>query len=379
MHPAASAPESVTALKLPRQESEMKYSRTTYAALVFALAAANPTFAGTWNPVSSDGMHNTAVGTGALSDPDLDADGACHNTAVGDGALTSDASGSYNVASGFDSLFSNSAGDYNTGFGAYTLYSNTTGTNNIASGFNALYFNTSGSYNTATGVEALKSNTVGSNNTASGYFALHGNLSGANNIALGSYAGSATVGSNNIDIGNAGVATDNGVIRIGDSAKHNTTFIAAVVTKHITGSAVYVDSRGALGVLASSERYKTAITSMGDNTSKLQQLRPVTFHLKTEPKGALQYGLIAEEVDQVYPELVIRDAAGEIQGVRYDELAPILLNEVQQLRREQKTVAAQAEQIDNLQRQLAELQRMNQSIQATILELQGKDRLVGMR
>jgi hypothetical protein len=88
-----------------------------------------------------------------------------------------------------------------------------------------------------------------------------------------------------------------------------------------------VTSSGQLGVLASSERYKTAITPMGENTKKLEQLRPVSFHLKTDPKGAVQYGLIAEEVDKVYPELVIRDDTGKIQGVRYDELAPMLLNE----------------------------------------------------
>ena len=113
----------------------------------------------------------------------------------------------------------------------------------------------------------------------------------------------------------------------------------------MTGAAVYVTSSGQLGVRASSERYKTAIASMGARTGDLQKLRPVTFHLKTDPHGAVQYGLIAEEVDKVYPELVIRDAKGVIQGVRYDELAPMLLNEVQQ----------QKAQLRVMQRQVAEL------------------------
>src|SRR5580700_626913 len=98
-------------------------------------------------------------------------------------------------------------------------------------------------------------------------------------------------------------------------------------------------SSGRLGVLASSERYKTSIKPIG-STAKLEQLRPVTFHLKNDPQGAVQYGLIAEEVDQVYPELVIRDDAGKIQGVRYDELAPMLLNEMQQ---QQRKIEAQDE------------------------------------
>ncbi len=97
-------------------------------------------------------------------------------------------------------------------------------------------------------------------------------------------------------------------------------------------------SAGQLGVLGSSERYKTDITPLGPRTEKLQQLRPVSFHLKTDPRGTLQYGLIAEEVAKAYPELVIRDGAGKIQGVRYDELAPLLLNEVQQ---QQHKLAAQ--------------------------------------
>ena len=125
------------------------------------------------------------------------------------------------------------------------------------------------------------------------------------------------------------------------------------VSLHVTGAAVYVTSTGQLGVLASSERYKTAVTSMGSRTEKLRQLRPVTFHLKTDPKGDVQYGLIAEEVAKVYPELVIRDSAGRVEGVRYEELAPMLLNEVQ--------------------RQAVELREMRQQVgalEAALIDLQ---------
>ena len=108
---------------------------------------------------------------------------------------------------------------------------------------------------------------------------------------------------------------------------------------------------------------------MGSSTAKLEQLRPVTFHLRTDPKGALQYGLVAEEVAKVYPELVIRDEKGRIDGVRYDELAPMLLNEMQ---KEQATVAMQNEKIASFEKQLA-------SVQAALIKLQPKDQLVAQR
>jgi hypothetical protein len=132
---------------------------------------------------------------------------------------------------------------------------------------------------------------------------------------------------------------------------------------------VYVTANGQLGVLASSERYKTEIASMGPSTQKLHELRPVSFHLKSDPKGAVQYGLIAEEVNQVFPELVIRDDAGTIQGVRYDELAPMLLNEVQQ----------QAAEIRDLKQQVAELNNLKLEMRAALVALKSKDQLVARR
>ena len=178
-----------------------------------------------------------------------------------------------------------------------------------------------------------------------------------------------TTGSDNIEIGNEGASSDNRVIRIGASGTHTAAYIAGIDTAKVTGAAVYITSSGQLGVLASSERYKTAVVPMGANTENLQQLRPVSFHLKTDPRGAVQYGLIAEEVDKIYPELVIRDAAGKIEGVRYDELAPMLLNEVQ---KQQRVTAAQAEKIASLEQQLA-------GIQAALANLQSTHQLVAQR
>jgi hypothetical protein len=178
-----------------------------------------------------------------------------------------------------------------------------------------------------------------------------------------------TSGSNNINIGHEGAAAGNGRIRIGTKGEQTATFIVGIENTTLTGAAVYVTSTGQLGVLASSERYKTAITSMGTHSDRLNQLRPVTFHLKSEPHGALQYGLIAEEVAKVYPELVIRNESGRIDGVRYDELAPILLNEAQQ---QQRNAQAQAEQIRDLKQQVAEMR-------AALLRLQAKDEFVAQR
>ena len=153
---------------------------------------------------------------------------------------------------------------------------------------------------------------------------------------------------------------------------------------------MYVTADGRLGVLASSERYKTAIEPMDAKTEKLNQLRPVSFHLKSDPQGALQYGLIAEEAANVYPELVTRDEKGQIDGVRYDELAPMLLNEIQ---KEHTTVARlvvqhqadatkieqQAAKIATLERKVAEVDDLKQQLSAVIEELKMRDKLVAQR
>ncbi len=141
----------------------------------------------------------------------------------------------------------------------------------------------------------------------------------------------------------------------------------------------FINSQGELGVTGSSERFKTAIAPMGSNSAKLGQLRPVTFKLKSDAMGTRQYGLIAEEVAKVYPELVVRDEKGRIEGVRYDELGPMLLNEVQKqaaeiraLKRQQKQFIAQAEQLRGVQQQLA-------ALHAELAKLQSKDGFVAQR
>jgi hypothetical protein len=299
----------------------------------------NTAFGDSTLQVNTTGINNTAVGDFALYSNET----ASNNTAFGYAALFSSTIGYDNTAAGMNSLQSNTTGDYNTASGFDALYANTGGNYNTAAGYNTLRNNTSGAQNSASGVQALYGNKTGNYNTASGTDALFSNTTGSTNIAEGYKAGyNLTTGSNNIDIGHLGVAAESDTIRIGTGATHKTTFIAGIYGTSVTGNAVVVSASGQLGVTVSSERYKTFIAAMASNSRKLQQLRPVTFHLKTDPNGALQYGLIAEEVAKVYPELVIRNESGRIDGVRYDELAPMLLNEVQQ---QQGRIAAQDERI----------------------------------
>jgi hypothetical protein len=274
-----------------------------------------------------------------------------------------------NAAFGYEALYA-SRGSTNTAMGYKSAYSTTTGIDNLSSGAYALYANTTGNYNVAEGDEALLHNNEGAGNTAIGRNALYANTTGSNNIALGEAAGYAlTTGNANIDIANQGVEGESGTIRIGTPGTQTTTYIAGINTTHVTGSAVVVTANGQLGVLASSERYKTAITPLGSDSDKVYDLRPVTFKLRTEPHGAKQYGLIAEEVDRVYPDLVIRDDTGTIQGVRYDELAAILLNVVQNQKRligqQEKLLSAQGKQLQDLQRQFDQFRRQYASRHAS--------------
>ncbi len=353
------------------------------------------------------GSYNTAHGSGALYSNTTGND----NTSSGFNSLAFNSSGSDNTASGFQALYSNTIGNFNTAQGYNSLYANTTGGYNTAVGYLALPANTTGSYTTAVGSYSLQANTTGgyntgfgayslianttgsgntafgyaglrsmktgSNNIGFGYQSLYLNSTGSNNIAMGYQGGYYVLsGSNNIEIGSLGAFADDNLIRIGTQGTQTKTYIAGISDAQITGAAVYVTSSGQLGVLASSERYKTSIAPLGSDTEKLMQLRPVRFHLKTDPKGAVQYGLIAEEVDKVYPELVIRDNAGKVQGVRYDELAPMLLNEMQ---KQQRTIEAQSEHAAAQDQQIQELRKMVAETQAGLVQLEKRNQLLAQR
>ena len=271
------------------------------------------------------------------------------NMGLGITALAGNTSGTHNTALGFEALNVNTTGEKNTATGFIALASNTTGSNNIATGGSALNLNTTGAGNTADGFGALVSNTTGNNNIGIGYLAAAG-------VAAGN--------SNNIHIGTAGASGDSATIRIGgntslgDSATQ-TSFFAAGIRGVTTGNndaiAVLIDSNGQLGTVSSSRRYKEDIQDMGDASRGLMQLRPVTFRYKkpfADGSKPIQYGLIAEEVAEVYPDLVARNSDGQIETVKYQVLTPMLLNEVQ---RQQAEIESQMEQIRLLQQQITEL------------------------
>jgi hypothetical protein len=220
-------------------------------------------------------------------------------------------------------------GSNNTAIGYQTLYINTTGGDNTAIGLQALYSNTTGNANTANGVVGLFYNTTGNNNTASGSSALFSNTAGNNNIAVGESAGlNLTTGRNNIDIGSKGQAGESNTIRIGKRGTQTATIIAGIRDTTVTGGvAVMIDANGRLGTVTSSERFKDEIKPMDKTSEAILGLKPVTFHYKSDSTGTPQFDLIAEEVAQVNPDLVVRDENGEIYTVRYDAVNAMLLNE----------------------------------------------------
>ena len=346
------------------QRSTSGYGNTAvgFAALVLNSSGYQNTATGMYALYeSNDSFANTANGYGALFYTNHGND----NTATGVTSLYLNTTGSYNVANGSNALRSNTSGEYNSATGWQSLYSNTSGYYNTAAGEQALYASTTGYYNTADGGGALYSATTGWSNTAMGLDSLFSVTTGSNNIGIGTSAGVNITGSGsyNIDIGSYGASTDNRTTRIGAQGQQTAAYIAGIYGTSMSGAQVVVNSSGQLGVIASSERFKTDIRTIVSESDQLERLRPVTFRLKSDPKGALQYGLIAEEVAQVYPDLVVRNESGRIDSVRYDELAPLLLRHMQLERRAsakrdgelQHRLDAQAVRIGELERQLISL------------------------
>jgi hypothetical protein len=272
------------------------------------------------------GTHNTGVGFQALF-----SNHAFDNTAVGWHALQKNTTGTQDTAVGSQALASSATGVSNTANGALALHSNTTGGNNTANGASALSNNTTGGANTADGDGALANNTIGGENVAFGVNALIFSTSGNNNIALGVNAGSnLTTGDNNIDIGNSGVADEANAIRIGTVGTQTATFVAGIRGATVaSGVGVIVGADGHLGTIVSSKRFKTEIKPMDKASEALLALRPVTFRYKHEldPEGIPQFGLVAEEVEKVNPDLVARDGQGKVYTVRYEAVNAMLLNE----------------------------------------------------
>ena len=333
---------------------------------------------------NTTGGNNTATGAGALQFNTTGSENTASgfealqsntsgilNTAVGVFALMFNTSGSYNVAVGSSALEKNTIGNLNTAIGDEALVSNTTGTQNMASGNFALFSNTTGDNNTAIGASTLNFNTVGSNNTALGDDALR-ITTGSYNIGLGFKAGYyLTTGNRNIDIGNPGVAHESTTIRIGTVGDQTATFIAGISGATVpTGVPVIVDNSGHLGTTTSSARFKDEIKPMDKASEAILALKPVTFRYKREldPKGIPQFGLVAEEVEQVNPDLVARDEQGKPYTVRYEAVNAMLLNE---FLKEHRKVVKQEATIAELKAELrATATKQQKQIEALTASLQ---------
>ncbi len=307
---------------------------------------------------NTTGSNNTASGISALQSNTT----GSNNTASGSAALGSNTTGGANTAGGANALQSNTTGGGNTASGAVALQNNTTGSGNTATGSGALLSNTTGSYNTAGGDQALLDNTTGNNNVVVGFGALFSNTTGSNNIAIGvSAADNVSRGNNKIHIASLGSADDSGTIRIGDSSTQSSFFAAGirgVTTGNNNAIPVVIDSNGQLGTVSSSRRFKEDIQDMGGASSGLLRLRPVAFRYQKpfdDGSKPIQYGLIAEEVEEVYSDLVAHSADGQIETVKYQVLDSMLLNELQ---KEHEQAQKQAETIRLLETRLATLEAL---------------------
>lgn len=306
---------------------------------------------------------NTAEGQNALFNLTL----GSANTAVGWFSLFSDTDGSFNTATGAGTLLFNTS-DENTAFGAAALLFNIAGFGNTAVGAAALVNNAAspfdtpngapGSVNTAVGRNALSSNTGGSVNTAVGDSALANNTTGNSNIALGGAAGSSVTDANN-------------VIAIGTSGENvsNSCYIGNIFGAGVNGGTampVSVDADGKLGTVAvSARRFKDDIKPMDKGSEAILALKPVTFHYKADRKAAPRYGLVAEDVAAVNPNLVTRNKNAEIIGVQYDQVWNMLLNE---FLKEHRRGEEQDCKIQQQETTIAELKSEIRSLAATVIK-----------
>jgi trimeric autotransporter adhesin len=300
------------------------------------------------------GGFNTAVGFFSLRG---DATGQL-NTAVGAGALLANTADS-NTATGAGALLNNTTGSFNTANGAFALFNNTTGGDNLfantATGSQALFSNTTGRANTAVGYRALVSNTTGDANIAVGVDVLQNNISGSGNIAVGYLAGQ-------------NITTANDTIAIGDAGQNidQATFIGHIIgTPIANGVPVVIDtSTGQLGEVSSSERFKTAIKPMGRTSEAILALKPVIFQYKSDQAARPQFGLIAEDVEKVDPDLVARDKEDKPYTVRYDKVNAMLLNEfLKEHKRVQELEAIVAQQQRGIQALAAHIKEQDSRIQ----------------
>ena len=326
--------------------------------------------------LNTTGIQNSAFGLAALGSNTTGAS----NSAFGYGALNANTTGIQNEAFGIDALFVNTTGNGNAAFGGGALAKNTTGGSSATTGGNsafgnfALFTNTTAGGNSAFGYTALTANSTGKNNVAVGAAALAKLTSGGGNIAVGTGAGGnlGAAESNNIYVGNSGIAGESNTIRIGFIGTQTAAFVAGISGKASpNGVAVLVNGTGQLGTTTSSRRFKHQIADIGAESDVLMKLRPVAFYYKPEldETQTRQYGLVAEEVAQVAPQLVLFGEDGTPQTVRYHFVNAMLLNEVQKQRQlveeqqktneeQNNTIARQQEEIQDLAARVVKLETL---------------------
>jgi Chaperone of endosialidase len=323
------------------------------------------------------GIRNTATGAGALSQNTSD-----DNTADGYQALYSNTLGHANTATGYQALYANTEGTFNTAVGyralsdftaggpfglsentavgSLALHFCTTGVENTAIGSNALLANDTGSGNAALGNIALVENTAGFDNTAIGVGALCNNTTGDHNIALGAGAGCNVTTAHDVICIGAGVA--------GQDFDYGCYIGNIFGQTSLEGIPVFINSDNKLGITTSSKRFKEDIKPLGDSSEALFSLKPVTFRYKKEidPSGRSQFGLVAEDVAKVNPDLVVRDKEGKPYSVRYEQVNAMLLNEfLKEHRTVQKLKKAIADLTATVKEQTAQIQKVSAQVEMT--------------
>jgi hypothetical protein len=309
----------------------------------------------------TSGTYNSALGLYSL----LSLTTGQFNTGVGAGALLANTADE-NTAIGAGALFSNTTAGGNTADGAFALFSST-GLSNTAVGDRALLLSTTGGFNTAVGQAAMLNNTTGSSNIAIGVQALGNNDSGSSNIAIGNVAGT-------------GVTTATNVICIGQVSGADVdsrTYIANIGGTTVTGGGtdfVTIDlTTGLLGHLSSSRRYKEKIQPMDNASETLYRLKPVTYRFKKEIDAgqSLDYGLIAEDVAEVDPNLAIRDGKGQIESVRYTAINAMLLNEFLKAHRKSEEQEAKITRLmEDMEKLVAHVKQQESQIQTMSAEIE---------
>src|SRR5436190_2901530 len=312
------------------------------------------------------------------------------NTAEGKDALFSLTTGVDNTALGFQALYNGTTTVCNTAVGSQALLSNTVGTRNVAVGAAALDRLTSGEMNTAVGNVSLEQGVSVSFNTALGRHAL-GRTQGDQNTGLGFFAGwnLSDDGTNNIYIGNAGpvpIGTETNTIRLGTQTGtivtvgnppfeshpmplHKATFIAGISGTALNGTPVLINANGRLGTAPSSARFKEDIKPMDKSSEAILALKPVMFRYKKEvdAEHTPQFGLVAEQVEKVNPDLVVRDADGKPYTVRYEAVNAMLLNE---FLKEHKKVEELARKVEEQGQTIADLKSTVVKEEATATQQQ---------